>query len=161
MFAFGKKKIRIAAPFAGEAVEISEVPDPVFSAGMLGPGVALIPEPDAAPVDVCSPVKGRLARVFRTLHAFALVTEEGVELLVHIGLDTVELDGAGFESLVPEGAEVVAGQPIIRFDAAAVRASGRDPITPVVFSKRKQVAEVKVKSGLVMAGEPAAVALLA
>ncbi|MCI7671865.1 MULTISPECIES: PTS sugar transporter subunit IIA [Schaalia] len=161
MFAFGRKKVQIAAPFVGEVVEIGEVPDPVFSSGMLGPGLAVIPEPDAAGVDVCSPVKGRLIRVFRTLHAFALVTEGGLEVLVHIGLDTVELGGAGFESLVPEGTEVMLGQPIIRFDAAAVRASGRNPITPVVFSKRKQVAEVKAKKGRVIAAEPAAVAFLA
>ncbi|MBB6335494.1 glucose PTS transporter subunit IIA [Schaalia hyovaginalis] len=161
MFTFGRKKVQIAAPFVGEVVEIGEVPDPVFSSGVLGPGLAVIPEPDAAGVDVCSPVKGRLIRVFRTLHAFVLVTEGGLEVLVHIGLDTVELGGAGFESLVPEGTEVMLGQPIIRFDVAAVRASGRNPITPVVFSKRKQVAEVKAKKGRVIAGEPAAVAFLA
>lgn len=161
MFGFGKKKAELIAPFAGEVIEISAVPDPVFSGGMLGPGFAVIPAEDATLVEVGAPVSGRLVKVFRTLHAFGMVSDEGVEVLVHIGLETVELGGEGFEALVADGERVEAGQPVIRVDAAAVRASGRDPITPVVFSKRKQVGETSVRTGSAKAGQKVCTGVLA
>ncbi|QWW19919.1 PTS glucose transporter subunit IIA [Schaalia sp. 19OD2882] len=152
MFGFGKKKLTVSVPFSGEVVAVRDVPDPVFAQGMLGEGFAVIPAADATTVEVCAPVSGRLVKVFRTLHAFGMVSDEGVELLVHIGLETVEMGGKGFEALASDGDQLEAGQPVIRVDVAAVRESGRDPITPVVFSKRKQIKDVSVTTGRAEAG---------
>lgn len=149
MFGLGKKKVDLVSPFAGEVVSVSAVPDPVFAQGMLGDGFAVIPPLDATVVDVVAPVGGTLKQVFPTGHAFAIKTDEGLEVLIHIGLDTVELKGEGFEALKEKGETVRAGEPIVRLDVVKVRELGRDPITPVVFTKKKQVAELKIKTGVV------------
>lgn len=153
LFGLGKKRLQVRAPFAGDIVRLEEVADPVFSGGMLGPGFALVPPPDAALLTVAAPVAGKLVKVFKTGHAFAIVTDAGVEVLVHIGLDTVARKGAGFEALAATGDRVAAGAPVIRVDAADIRAAGCDLVTPVVFTKRGQVAEVAPASGPIGAGE--------
>lgn len=147
MFGLGKKKETLLAPFAGAVVGVDQVPDPVFSQKMLGDGFAVVPAADAGTVDVVAPCAGRLAKVFNTGHAFALVSDQGLEVLVHIGLETVEMKGEGFEALAATGDHVDAGQPVIRADVAAIRADGRDPITPVVCTKAKQVAKLVVSDG--------------
>ena len=144
MFGLGKKKIVVASPFAGQVVPVTEVPDPVFAQRMLGDGFAVIPHEEAQVVEVCAPISGTLRKIFKTLHAFAIVGDDGAELLVHIGLETVELKGEGFTALVESGARVNAGQPIISVDMAAIRAGGRTPITPVVFTKNGQVSDVSI-----------------
>lgn len=146
LFGFGKKKVQLAAPFPGQVVSIDDVPDPVFAGRMLGDGFAVVPGDDVAVLEVSAPCAGKLAKVFKTGHAFALVSDEGLEVLVHIGLETVELKGEGFEALAATGDHVDAGQPIIRVDLAAVRASGRNPITPVVCTKAKQVEKLEVST---------------
>lgn len=145
MFGIGKKKAKLLAPCAGEVVEITKVPDPMFSEKMLGEGFAVIPF--AETVDVCAPVEGHVVKVFETLHAFAMKTPEDLEVFVHIGLETVALGGLHFQLLVKEGQSVPAGTPIIRMDVEAVKAAGYDPITAVVFTKRGQVESVEVTTG--------------
>jgi len=147
LFGMGKKKVNLVAPFAGRIVTVDEVPDPVFAQHMLGDGYAVIPAEGQTTVDVVAPVSGQLINIFGTRHAFAIIADGGLEVLVHIGLDTVELRGAGFEALAEAGSRVIAGQPIVRMDVAKVRESGRDPITPVVFTKAAQVDHVKVTTG--------------
>lgn len=149
IFGLGKKKVDLIAPFAGQVVAVDEVPDQVFAQRMLGDGFAVIPPEGQDVVDVLAPVSGALATVFGTRHAFAIIAEGGLEVLVHIGLDTVELRGEGFEALAKTGDKVRAGQPVIRMDVAKVRESGRNPITPVVFTNASQVAGVKVTTGQV------------
>lgn len=161
MFGFGKKKDELLAPFAGQVVAIDQVPDPVFAQKMLGDGFAIIPDEQAASIEVVAPVAGKLVQVFGTKHAFAIVASSGLELLVHIGLDTVELAGAGFEVLAEVGSEVAAGQPIIRVDLGALREAGRNPITPVVCTDLDQVAELTLVSDQVAAGAKACVVTLA
>jgi sugar PTS system EIIA component len=100
----------------------------VFSGEMVGPGVAV--DPPAGPVEAVSPVDGRLVKLHP--HAFVVLTAEGAGVLVHLGIDTVQLDGRGFELLAAEGDDVRAGQPIVRWDAAAVAAGGRSAVCPVV-----------------------------
>lgn len=139
-----KKKVNLLAPFKGQQVGVEEVPDPVFAQKMVGDGFAVKPDESATSVEVCAPCAGKLAKVFKTHHAFALVSDEGLEVLVHIGLETVELKGAGFEGLAETGEHVEAGQPIVRVDLAAVRASGRNPITPVVCTKLKQIEKLEL-----------------
>ncbi|SDZ93281.1 PTS system, glucose-specific IIA component [Bowdeniella nasicola] len=144
VFGFGKKKVELRAPFAGELVALVDVPDQLFSEKMLGDGFAIRPAKDVEVVEVVAPCAGKLSRVFNTKHAFAMVSDEGLEILVHIGLETVELAGEGFEALAATGDHVEAGQPVIRMDVAAVRAKGLDPVTPVVCTKAAQVAKMTV-----------------
>ena len=117
----------VTAPVPGLARPLSAVPDPVFAGAMVGPGRAVAPVL-AARVAV-SPVDGRVS----TLHPHAYVVVAGDRgVLVHLGIDTVRLDGAGFELLVEAGATVARGQPMVRWDPAAVQAGGLSPICPVV-----------------------------
>lgn len=157
MFGLGRSRqpagVDLHPPFPGEVIPVGDVPDPVFSARMVGDGFAVVPPDDATHLDVCAPVSGRLVTLFTTLHAFAVVSGEGLEVLVHIGLDTVELQGAGFRALVEQGAEVTAGQPVVRVDATAVRESGRPLVTPVVMTQKKQVAELSVTPGPAAPGD--------
>lgn len=145
-FGFGKKKVELLAPFDGEIVAMEQVPDQVFSEKMLGDGFAVRPSESTSSVDVVAPCAGKLVKVFGTKHAFAMVSDDGLEVLVHIGLDTVELAGEGFEALAATGDQVEAGQPVIRMDVAAVRAAGKDPVTPVVCTKKAQVAKMSLAS---------------
>ena len=146
MFGLGKKKIELYPVFEGRVVSFDDVPDEMFQQRMLGEGYAVVPN-EVETLDVLAPVDGTVSKTFKTLHAFAIQTSEGLDVLVHIGLGTVELGGKGFEQLVPKGTIVKAGEPIIRVDAAAVRAAGKDLVTPVVFTKKKQVAKVDITEG--------------
>lgn len=152
MLGFGKKKVELVAPFAGQVVPVDQVPDEVFAGRMLGDGFAVIPSETADRIEVVAPVAGKLVQLFGTKHAFAIVSPEGLEVLVHIGLDTVELGGEGFVALAAKGDQVSAGQPIVRMDVASVRTAGRNPITPVVFTKVGQVADLRVNTGQIGAG---------
>ncbi|MDO5035086.1 MAG: glucose PTS transporter subunit IIA [Actinomycetaceae bacterium] len=146
MFGLGKKKVDFHPVFAGDVVTFDDVPDAVFQDRMLGEGYAVVPQ-EVDTLDVLAPVDGTVSKVFRTLHAFAMKTEDGLDVLVHIGLGTVELGGKGFTELASKGQVVKAGDPVIRVDAAAVRAAGLNLVTPVVFTKKKQVQSVDVTEG--------------
>jgi PTS system N-acetylglucosamine-specific IIA component len=120
--------LAVLAPVPGRAVPLAAVPDPVFAEAMVGPGTAIDPE-RAAGIAV-APVDGRIATLHP--HAFVVVGAAGRGVLVHLGLDTVQLKGVGFEVLVAPGAEVSAGQPMVRWDPGAVHAGGRSPVCPVI-----------------------------
>jgi len=102
----------IVSPAAGIEIPLSEVNDPVFSKGTMGEGIAF--RYDGNDVMVCSPANGNLSMVFPTGHAFGITMKSGVEVMIHIGIDTVESNGEGFRILIPEGRTVRAGQPIIK-----------------------------------------------
>lgn len=146
---FARKQVSLVTPFVGQVVSVQEVPDPVFSQRLLGDGYAVIPPAELPTVSVAAPVSGTLTQVFDTRHAFLVEADSGLKMLVHIGLETVELGGDGFEVLVEPGSRLRAGQPVIWVDLAGIRASGRNPITPVVFAQAAQVAKVKVVRGQV------------
>ncbi|GAA1348858.1 PTS glucose transporter subunit IIA [Falsarthrobacter nasiphocae] len=114
---------------------LADVPDPVFSAGMVGDGLAVSPAENAGRITVTSPIAGELVKVHP--HAFVVVAESGVGVLVHVGLDTVGLKGRGFEVREDEGAVVEAGQPVLDVDVEAVVAAGLSPICPVVVLDTK------------------------
>ena len=118
----------VLAPVAGTVVALADVPDPVFAQQIVGSGIAI--DPERAESTVVAPADGRLLKLHP--HAFVLLTAEGKGLLVHLGIDTVQLEGAGFELLVAEGDEVTAGTPIVRWNPAEIEAGGRSPIVPVV-----------------------------
>ena len=142
---FGRsKKVQLVRPFTGKIVGLSEVPDEMFAQKMLGDGFAVEPEADA--FDVVAPVSGTLLKVFGTLHAFAMKSDEGLEILVHIGLETVELKGDGFTELAHTGEHVDAGTPVVRVDAAKVKAAGYNLVTPVVLTNPAQVKSITINS---------------
>ncbi|MGH3458574.1 PTS sugar transporter subunit IIA [Aeromicrobium sp.] len=118
----------VVAPVPGRVVGLADVPDPVFAQQVVGSGVAI--DPDRAPGTAVAPVAGRLLKLHP--HAFIVLTASGKGVLVHLGIDTVQLDGKGFDLLASEGDEVAAGDPVVRWDPAAVETSGRSPIVPVV-----------------------------
>ena len=120
--------LAVVAPLPGRVLPITEVPDPVFAAELVGPGVAI--DPPRGPVEAVAPVAGRLVKVHP--HAFVVQPAAGPAVLVHLGIDTVQLRGAGFTLHAAEGAEVAAGDRLVSWDAAAVAEGGRSPVCPVV-----------------------------
>jgi len=110
------KEIQIIAPLSGEIVNIEDVPDVVFSEKIVGDGVAIRPAGDT----IVAPVNGTIGKIFETNHAFSIESEDGVELFVHFGIDTVELKGEGFTRIAEEGQTVKVGEPIIKFDLATL-----------------------------------------
>lgn len=123
-------RLEVTAPLPGTVVPMADVPDPVFAASLVGAGAAVEPAADAGLVDVVAPVAGRLLKVHP--HAFIVLTPEGRGVLVHVGIDTVKLDGAPFTLHVAEGDEVGLGDRVVTVDVAAVRAAGMSPVSPVV-----------------------------
>ncbi|WP_411703321.1 N-acetylglucosamine-specific PTS transporter subunit IIBC [Corynebacterium sp. LaCa142] len=136
--------VELHAPFEGTVVPLSEVPDESFAQGMVGEGFAVIPTVIDA-FDVCAPVDGTITMVFKTGHAFGMRTEEGLDLLIHIGIDTVELKGEGFTKLAAKGDVVRAGAPIIAVESEKLRERGINLITPVVCPTGKQIAGVDIE----------------
>ena len=120
--------IRILSPVTGQAVKLDDVPDPVFSGKILGDGAAVIPSEGK----IVSPVDGEVVSVAETLHAYGLRTAEGLELLIHVGLDTVKLKGSCFQVHVKEGVQVKAGDLLAEVDLEALKAEGLNPVTPVL-----------------------------
>lgn len=148
--------VDVRAPFAGDVVELSQVPDASFAQGMVGEGFAVMPDAVDA-FDVCAPVDGTITMVFKTRHAFGMKTADGLDLLIHIGIDTVELKGEGFTALAKKGDTVTAGTPIIAVEASKLRERGVNLITPVVCPTAKQVAGVDIaRKGHTQPGEVAA-----
>jgi PTS system glucose-specific IIA component len=139
----------VRSPVPGTVQTLAAVPDPVFAEEMVGPGLAVFPE--LAPGVAVSPVDGRVS----TLHPHAYVVLAGDRgVLVHLGIDTVRLDGAGFELLVEAGATVVCGQPMVRWDPAAVQAGGLSPICPVVALDATAADLSDLASGSVSSTDP-------
>ena len=118
----------VCAPVSGTAIALSAVPDPVFAEAMVGPGAAV--DPDRVPSIALSPIAGTLVKL--KPHAFVVADGHGRGVLVHLGIDTVNLDGAGFELLAVEGAEVAAGSPVVRWNPAEIEAGGLSPVCPVI-----------------------------
>ena len=125
---FGKKTDDFYAPMAGKAVPISEVPDPTFAEGMLGNGIAIEP----AEGKVYAPCDATVDMMFTTGHAVSLVADNGAEILIHVGLETVSLEGKPFTVHAANGDKVKKGQLLIEVDLDAVKAAGLPTITPMV-----------------------------
>ena len=126
---FKKEEFKIVAPVDGELIPLSEVADGVFSEKIMGDGFAVIPANGA----VCAPLSGTAETVFPTGHAVGIKSKDGIECIIHIGLETVELNGEGFHPLIQQGAKVKAGEPIVNFDKEALEQKGYKLTTMVVF----------------------------
>jgi PTS system glucose-specific IIA component len=120
--------LQVLSPMPGRVANLSEVPDPMFAEAMLGPGLAI--DPPRGPVVAVAPVSGTLASLFP--HAMGIEAEGGYSILVHLGLETVQLNGEGFTLLKAKGDSVVAGEPIIEWDPAVIEAGGLPVITPLI-----------------------------
>lgn len=118
----------VTSPLAGVAVGLSAVPDPVFSAAMVGPGTAV--DPERGPIEAVSPVDGIIVSLHP--HAFVVVDADGRGVLTHLGIDTVQLNGEGFELLASKGDTVERGQPLVRWDPSVIEQAGKSPISPVI-----------------------------
>jgi sugar PTS system EIIA component len=140
----------VSSPLAGRVIGLAAVPDPVFSGAMVGPGTAI--DPLREPGEAVAPVDGVIVSLHA--HAFVVVDNEGHGVLTHLGIDTVQLNGEGFELLVSKGDSVVRGQAVVRWDPAAVEAAGKSPVCPVVAleATAEALGEVAV-SGDVVAGD--------
>ena len=126
---FGKSGDCVYAPMAGKAVPIAEVPDPTFAEGMLGNGIAIVP----AEGKVYAPCDATVDMMFTTGHAVSLIADFGAEILIHVGLETVGLEGKPFTVHVANGDKVKKGQLLIEADLEAVKAAGLNTITPVLI----------------------------
>jgi glucose-specific phosphotransferase system IIA component len=128
----------IGSPLKGEMMTLAQVPDETFSTKVLGDGFAIRPSEGV----VYAPFDGKIAQLFRTNHAIGLTTDEGLEVLIHVGIDTVKMNGQGFNALVKKGDVVLRGQKLMEFDLNLVREKAKSDITPVVITNMNKVAEM-------------------
>lgn len=148
--------VEIYAPLSGEIVNIEDVPDTVFAEKIVGDGVAIKPTGST----VVAPVDGTVGKIFETNHAFSIETETGIELSVHVGINTVELKGEGFRRVAEEGQRVRRGDPIVEIDLALLEERAKSTLTPVVISNMDEVAELTKLSGTVTAGRTAVLRII-
>ncbi len=130
----------LASPLSGTVVALANVPDEVFASGAMGNGIAIDPSEGL----VCAPTNAEVTLVFPTGHAIGLRTENGAELLIHIGMDTVSLEGKGFETFVQVGDQVTAGQKLVRFDRDVIEAAGLPVITPIIVTNSADFTDILV-----------------
>jgi sugar PTS system EIIA component len=143
--------LAVLAPVGGRALAMTAVPDPVFAGLMVGPGAAI--DPVREPGTAVAPVAGVIVKLHP--HAYVVEGEGGAGILVHLGIDTVQLKGEGFEVLATEGDQVDAGAPVVRWDPTAVEAGGRSPVCPIVAldASPDELADV-VEDGDLAVGAP-------
>lgn len=138
------KNVAISSPLQGEVMPLSQVPDEVFSSGMMGQGVAIMPTDNK----VYAPFDGKVAMVTGSKHAIGLTADNGIELLIHVGLDTVQLNGAPFNYKVAEGDRFKAGDVLLEFDLAAIKRAGLSPITPIIVTNSAAYAMITPENEL-------------
>lgn len=143
----------VYAPASGMLMKLREVNDEVVSAGLLGEGYGILPVGDGV---VYAPVTGRIAVTTVTNHSIGLRTEDGVEIVIHVGLGTVNMDGKGFERFVEANDEVKAGAPLIRFDRAAIAQAGYEDVVVVAVSNADDFESIDfiAESGTTLGGRP-------
>ena len=132
------KKETLVSPLAGKVIPLSEVTDAAFSSGVLGKGVAILPDKG----EVKAPADGIIKAIFPTKHAIGMVTENGVELLIHIGMNTVQLEGEGFTSRISEGMKVKKGDVLVTFDKHLNEGKGYSLATPVLITNADDIVEI-------------------
>lgn len=131
----------IFSPLSGKVLAIEDVPDPIFSRNMAGMGVAIDPEDGR----VGSPVDGEVVHLFQTKHALWIRAESGLDLLIHIGVDTVYMKGEGFRDYVKIGDRVKTGQPLIDFSLDLVREKATSPVTPIFLIHSDQIEQIEIE----------------
>ncbi|WP_100065490.1 PTS sugar transporter subunit IIA [Miniphocaeibacter massiliensis] len=141
---FKKNKIgKIRAIQSGKVINISEISDVMFAEKILGDGVALIPKSN----DIYSPVSGKIDVIANTLHAYGIKTNDGLDVLVHVGLETIELKGKGFKPKVKVGDRVKVGDLLLTVDIDLLKDEGYEIITPVIITNMDDIEEIKTYTG--------------
>ncbi|WP_072620110.1 PTS glucose transporter subunit IIA [Spirulina major] len=141
--------IDIIAPLSGEIVNIEDVPDVVFAEKIIGDGIAIKPVGNK----MVAPIDGTIRKIFPSNEAFSIESDNGVELLVQFGIDTVKLRGEGFKRIAKEGQAVKVGDTIIELDLDLLKMKARSTLTPVVISNMNEIKDLNKRSGSVVAGE--------
>lgn len=149
--AFDAQPMTVLAPMSGTVLPLEQIPDEVFASGALGSGCGIEPTGDT----VYAPFSGKITQVAETKHAVGLESSDGIELLIHVGMDTVKMNGAGFTALVKEGSTVRAGTPLLKVDLNAIRAAGYPTTTAVVVTNSDDLSGVELlTTGAVDFGAP-------
>jgi len=150
MFGFLKRKVRdVYAPVDGQVVALESVDDEVFSQKMVGDGVAIMPVTN----NFTAPIEGIVTKIFSTNHAYSIKSDKDLEVMVHIGLETVALDGKGFTRVANEGDSVKVGDVIIEADLAYIKEHAKDIITPIIITDESDVKEIEKKYTIVKEGD--------
>lgn len=145
------KPIVISSPITGVAAALNTAPDEAFAQKMMGDGAVVTPSESI----VCAPEKGEVTFVFDTKHAVGFLTDSGIELLIHVGIDTVNLQGQGFEALVQAGQKVKKGTPLLKLDLEYLEKHARSIVTPIVCTELEEGQQVRLlKNGPIKAGDP-------
>ena len=146
-----KKKNRLVSPQNGECIPIEQVPDPVFAEKILGDGIAIKPSDN----NVYSPCDGTIVQIAHTFHALGIESDDGLEILVHLGINTVELKGEGFTCFVKVGQHVKSGDKLMEMDCSFVESKGLSTISPCLITNMDSVTNYDCHCGKVKAGETA------
>lgn len=133
-------KFTLLAPVNGKLVPASQIPDATFSEGILGPTIGIEPSADGT---VYSPCDGTISQIFKTGHAVTITSTNNVEILIHVGINTVDLQGEGFQALVKDDQQVKAGDPLIKFDSNVIKGKGLSNVVPVVICNSQDFASVE------------------
>ncbi|MFP3013456.1 MAG: PTS glucose transporter subunit IIA [Arsenophonus sp. NC-XBC3-MAG3] len=141
--------IDIVAPISGKIVNIEDVPDVVFSKKIVGDGIAIKPTGNK----IVAPVDGIIGKIFETNHAFSIESDNGIELFVHFGIDTVELKGKGFTRIADEGQKVKKGDLVVELDLPLLEEKSKSTLTPVVISNMDEIKELTKLTGSVVVGD--------
>jgi len=150
MFSFFKRKRRdVFAPIDGQLMTLESVDDEVFSQRMAGDGVAILPVGEV----FTAPIDGVITKIFSTNHAYSVKSDQDLEVMVHIGLETVALKGEGFERLAQEGDEVKAGDPIIKADLNYIKAHAKDIVTPILITDESKYEAIDKNTNVVITGD--------
>lgn len=145
----GESSMEILSPANGDLLDLSEVPDDVFSQKLMGEGFAV----ESADGDIYAPVSGEIGMIFPTKHAIIIATEDAIEVLIHMGIDTVKMDGRGFELFCEMGQKVKAGDKLAHMDKAVFQAEGYPTVTPVIFTNLDASKKIDIVEGQVKAGD--------
>ncbi|WP_413376333.1 glucose-specific PTS transporter subunit IIBC [Alkalihalobacillus sp. 1P02AB] len=145
--------IEVAVPMTGEIKSITEVPDKMFAEKMMGDGFAIDPSVENGIMTVTAPAAGKIVNLFPTKHAIGLETDSGKEILIHVGIDTVNLKGKGFEALIEQGQTVDQGQPLLKVDLDIVKKEATSAVTPIVFTNLADDEYIVIEEGSAKAGE--------
>ncbi|QCI27055.1 PTS glucose transporter subunit IIA [Buchnera aphidicola] len=143
------KKNKIFSPISGTIINIESVPDEVFSKKIIGDGVAIKPSGKK----IVSPVKGKIGTIFKTKHAFSILSEKNIEIFVHFGIDTILLNGKGFKKIAKENQYVNIGDIILEYNLNFLNEHSKSTLTPVVISNMEKIKTIKKYSGRVIAGK--------
>lgn len=148
---FAGEKMTIMAPIDGTVIPLEQIPDETFATAILGPGCGIEPTGDT----VYAPFDGTITQVASTLHAIGITSDDGIELLIHVGMDTIALRGSGFTPLVREGQAVKAGTPLLNVDLDAIRAAGLSTESAVIVTNADDLPKLHIiAGGIVSTGTP-------